>query len=163
MPPTCSRPLPLIVRHPDRLRVGRSAAPASGLDLVPTVLDTLGLALPLELPGLSLRKEPAADRGRAAVHAAGSHAFMRDGWKLLRGAFAGDPSGPVPERLYHLADDPGEHHDRASELAERTNRLLQLLDEHLARQELIATPQDQEVLDPALTEQLRALGYLGEG
>ena len=56
--------VPLIVHFPEGSRVGRSAEPTSGLDLVPTMLDFAGLERPSYLSGFSLRNELPRDRVR---------------------------------------------------------------------------------------------------
>ena len=57
--------VPLVVQYPDGRR-GLDARPASGLDLVPTVLDVAGLAADPDLPGRSLRAPSDPDRVRMA-------------------------------------------------------------------------------------------------
>jgi arylsulfatase A-like enzyme len=162
--------VPLIVRHPDGLRVGENALPASGLDVVPTLLDSAGLPVPPELSGLSLREPPRPSRVRTAAHGSDGHAYVVDGWKLVQGVTLPGEQGEQAEqagsrsRLFELRADPGEQHDLAQTQADRTAGMAKALARHLAE----VTPilgeggTDQAPIDPALAEQLRELGYLGD-
>lgn len=103
--------VPLIFRLPGRIPKGRRvAAPASGADLAPTILDYLGVPVPGSMHGRSLR--PVMEGGRPAFDlayteirvnprdAAGQRIVRSHEWKL---AFKGGQ--PF---LYNLENDPGE-------------------------------------------------------
>lgn len=156
--------VPMIVRHPDGLRVGTSALPVSGLDVVPTLLDTAGLDVPAELSGLSLRTPLSASRVRTATHGSDGHAYMVDGWKLVQGAALPEEHDAPPSRLFQVSADPGELHDLTGSQAARAAGMARALARHLAEVTpmLGAGDADPSALDPALAEQLRELGYLGD-
>jgi arylsulfatase A-like enzyme/Flp pilus assembly protein TadD len=154
--------VPLIVRTPWGLR-GRNASRVSGVDLMPTVLDLVGL--PPE-PGLDGRSMARAlfDPQAALGHAAYSETYFpryHFGWQHLRSlrderwTFV---DAPEPE-LYDLAADPGETKNvfkansaRAEELRVRLSRL--------AEGEGRKAPERQS-LDPDTLQRLAALGYVG--
>jgi len=122
---------------------------ASNLDLVPTVLDVLGLAEAPNASGaslLALSQRP--DPGRV-VHTAwkDQQLALLPPWKLVRGA-DGAP------HLYDLESDPAERRDLAKQHRELTRALTATLDEADAGLSGAAS-QSETVLD-----QLRALGYV---
>ena len=116
--------IPLIVSGPDVPRGKRVAAPASLLDVFPSVLDCCGVALQSEdqdLPGKSLFQMAAApdDPQRPLLtqyHAAGadSGAFMLRRGKMKFLYYVG-----YPAQLYDLARDPGEMRDVSRDPAYR--------------------------------------------
>jgi arylsulfatase A-like enzyme/Flp pilus assembly protein TadD len=154
--------VPFIVRTPWGLR-GRNASRVSGVDLMPTVLDLVGL--PPE-PGLDGRSVARAlfDPQAALGHAAYSETYFpryHFGWQHLRSlrderwTFV---DAPEPE-LYDLAADPGETRNvfkansaRAEELRVRMERM--------AEGEGRKAPERQS-LDPDTLQRLAALGYVG--
>jgi len=135
----------------------------SVVDVLPTLLDLLGLPAPVEIPGVSLvgalRGAP-PPRGRAllaeTLHPFDLYAWSplaavrADAWKLVR--------SPAPE-LYDLAADPGEARNLLSDRADEAARLAAVLDETRRRWE--RAPGEAA---PALSEEeeakLRSLGYL---
>ena len=103
----------MVVKLPGGARAGSTIeAPAQLVDVVPTVLDLLGLAPPAaKLPGQSLlaldRDAPAEPR---RIYAETFYPRLHFGWSELRSMIAGDLhfiDGPDPE-LYDLAADPAE-------------------------------------------------------
>jgi arylsulfatase A-like enzyme/Flp pilus assembly protein TadD len=156
--------VPLIVRTPwgDR---GRSAAQVSTVDIVPTVLDLLGLPAQDGLDGRSLAPlvlDPRSERPGLAYsetyfprfHYGWQHLrSVRDGaWKLI--------DAPRPE-LYDVRGDPGETTNVYDEHREIAEGLRERLGE-MAGDGSQAAP-DNETLDPETLERLAALGYLGGG
>jgi len=123
--------VPLIVRHPRRFDGGRVVdVPVSLIDLLPTVLATVGEPVPADLPGRDLLP---LIRGEATGpdppvyaldvrHAPFLMLAVVDGpWKLSR--------TPAGDRLVHLEDDADELVDRTGEAdAEPRARLTALLD-----------------------------------
>ncbi len=118
--------VPLLVRWPGHVRVGESAAAASLVDLMPTLLELTGHAVPAGLHGRSLvpdlraggdrngppyafcERLPSTGRRRRGVPAGGSFMVRGQGWKYVRQRDGG-------ESLYHLAEDPGEVVDLAGD------------------------------------------------
>ena len=154
--------VPLIVRTPWGWR-GRRPAQVSSVDLMPTVLDLVGLPQQPGIDGRSLMRallDPSADLG----HVAYSETYFpryHFGWQHLRSLRDGQYLYvDAPQReLYDLAQDPGEttniydaHRKRAEDLRAALNEL--------GRAGTEATP-DRRQLDPDTLQRLAALGYVG--
>ncbi|RMH04414.1 MAG: hypothetical protein D6702_03245 [Planctomycetota bacterium] len=107
--------VPLILRHP-ALPAGRClGGVVSQVDLVPTVLELLGLPAPGGLDGRSLVGAIRAGRvpERRYAWSESSSPFFQHGWaelRALRSATARYVEAPRPE-FYDLTADPGEEHD----------------------------------------------------
>lgn len=138
----------------------RSQHAASGVDLMPTILDLLGLEIPRYVQGTSLvpaldgredRERPVFAEGkRRAV------ALRRGNWKLLRLGRGGG------WRLFDLDADPRELDDRWSRELDRGRDLVRLLRRQADRDDELAErfPTMSVGRDPEVDAQLRALGYL---
>jgi hypothetical protein len=73
---------------------------------------------------------------------------------------SGPPVSSFPaEQLYDLRADPAESNDLSSEQPERVASFRAELDRQLAALGPRAAAQAVQVVDPALREKLRALGY----
>jgi arylsulfatase A-like enzyme len=101
--------VPLIVRQPGRIAPGRTSdILASNYDLLPTMLDALGLAdkSPAQSPGRDfaavLRGEPLDWEDVAYYEMGQTRAIRTDGWKYV----ARVPDGPF--ELYDMKADPRE-------------------------------------------------------
>jgi arylsulfatase A-like enzyme len=130
------------------------------VDVLPTLLDLLGVEPPDGIAGQSLRPYLAGERSYEApasyFEALNTH-LTRD-WAPLQGVVEGGHKLirlPVPE-LYDLASDPGERKNLYLEKTGLAARLEETLDEIPGESEsaAVAAP-DRETL-----EKLRALGYL---
>lgn len=161
--------VPLVIKPPGEpgpSTAGRHTAPVSLLDLMPTLLDILGLEAPGIVEGRSL--QPLMKGGtlpRQAVIAqrrpftrppfpflAGEqYSVTWDGWHLLTA------TGGSPE-LFDLANDPGETVNRFDEEGAVAEKMLDLLRDW---QERTGTPGTVDLpgQDPVVRERLRALGY----
>ncbi len=127
---------------------------AGHVDVLPTVLAALGLAVPEGLPGSSLLGPPPAP-GTALYFESLSSYFNR-GWAPLRGVVRGVHKMielPLPE-LYDLARDPGERENLFASDRELFNELRG----HLPR-EAVWPPEERRV-PAAEAEALRSLGYV---
>ncbi len=118
--------VPLIVRWPGRVRPGVSAAAASLVDLMPTLLEMTGHAVPAGLHGRSIaphllgtgdrsgpayafcERLPSTGRRRRGVPEGGDFMVRGQGWKYVR-------HRDGEEFLHHLAEDPGEERDLAAD------------------------------------------------
>jgi len=135
-----------------------SDAPARHIDIVPTILDTLGLPVPPELPGHSLRTR--ADRDGAAARASYFEAMesMLDfGFAPLAGVLVGREKYielPLSE-LYDLSRDAGETANLVAREGERARVLAARLGGFHAP--LPGAPRAEA---PDVAAQLRALGYV---
>lgn len=109
--------VPLIVDVTDRAHaLGASPSDLSvrHIDIVPTVLDALGIAAPNGLPGRSiLRALEAGDSSPPPSYFESLSPFLNRGWAPLAGVVVGHEKYidlPIPE-LYDLVSDPGEEHN----------------------------------------------------
>ncbi|HUL76262.1 MAG TPA: sulfatase-like hydrolase/transferase [Vicinamibacteria bacterium] len=156
--------VPLIVRTPwgDR---GRSRAQVSTVDVMPTVLDLVGLAPQPGIDGRSLarlvlhpgtewREEAYSETYFPRFHFGWQHLrSLRDGaWKYV--------DAPTPE-LYDLGQDPGEGKN-VYRAHSRRAEALRLALERMAGSGVQAAP-DKDALDPETVQRLAALGYVGGG
>ena len=169
--------VPLVIRRPDGSRAGKTVrTPVSLADVMPTILDLVGLPVPdeLEIHGRSLvpliEEAPGAPRQLAERPIyfecyAPAHNFK---WAPVRGVRLGDDKlirSPESE-LYRLGQDlqEGPLNNRYAlepELAERLENVLDnLLSTSLARPRGsgAAAPPDAEAM-----AKLQALGYLSGG
>lgn len=126
--------VPLIAWGPGRVASGVSALVAAQWDLLPTLVEYAGGAVPAGIDGVSFL---ATLLGRAAEQPAHDvlywehtglenwQALRRGDWKLVRRRV--QTKNPASE-LYDLAADPGETRDLAAEQPERVAELLELLE-----------------------------------
>jgi arylsulfatase A-like enzyme/Tfp pilus assembly protein PilF len=157
--------VPFLLRAPGNVAGLRVAAPVSQVDVLPTLLELLGLeqlVAPLDLDGTSFA---AAALGRAATHAPGRALYAETlvplyayGWAPLRtvrrlGFKLVD--APAAE-LYHLDRDPREMRNLYADEPERGAELQRLLDS-LHRDAPAPAPLP---LDAESAAKLRSLGYL---
>jgi arylsulfatase A-like enzyme len=115
--------VPLVIRAPGRLAPGRSALPASTLDLYRTLPALAGLTPPSARHSLDLRALP-RERARIAeypgdfpVYASGldKPRWLRRLWSLERGGEKLIWASDGAHELYRLGSDPSEAHDLAHE------------------------------------------------
>jgi arylsulfatase A-like enzyme/Flp pilus assembly protein TadD len=154
--------VPLIVRTPWGQR-GRSTAQVSSVDIMPTILDLLGLAPQEGIDGHSLVRA-LFDPGAAVGHPAYSETYFpryHFGWQHLRALRDGRFSYvEAPEaELYDLAADPSESRNILKANGRRAEPLRFELEE-LSRSEGAVAPQRRN-LDPETLQRLAALGYVG--
>lgn len=152
--------VPLVVRFP-RQSTGTRVVPAvQHIDLMPTILDYLGLETPSAVQGRSLLGD-ARFEGEIYSHLFLSgfplyHSVVAGDWKLIRRL---DEDGTETLQLFHRLEDPGETRDLASAEPERVAALAALLEDKLAGEVELA--QVEEVpLSEELQEELEAIGYL---
>jgi arylsulfatase A-like enzyme/Tfp pilus assembly protein PilF len=151
--------VPLILHTPALLRPRVVGDSVRHVDLLPTVLDALGLDAPAGLPGQSLL---GAANGRpleskASYFEAMSSALNR-GWAPLRGLARGRwklIDLPIPE-LYDLERDPHEARNLAAQEPQRLEEIrAQLSSTRAADPGLVRQAESAET-----RERLKALGYL---
>jgi arylsulfatase A-like enzyme len=157
--------VPLIVKYPHSTTAAESDVLASSIDILPTVLDTIGADVPPAVHGVSLRLLPArggrwiaseSDRPRGDATARGDAgpaevAIFWDHLKRITGV------GGVDE-LFDLSSDPGE---RAAATASGPDAAAwqARLSAYLA-DESGPVPVARPAVDPATLERLKALGYI---
>jgi tetratricopeptide (TPR) repeat protein len=153
-----------LFRGPGVVAGGELSSPVESVDLVPTVLEVLGLPPMERLSGRSLAealhggREPeprplyAESLMASLLYGWGRLVSVREGpWKLIE--------APKPE-LYNLTEDPKETDNRIRRNAAAAERLRARLAE-LAPGGLDAGTTSSSEIDPELMEKLGALGYVG--
>ncbi|HYF44639.1 MAG TPA: arylsulfatase [Acidimicrobiales bacterium] len=130
--------VPFIVSWPERLDGGGSMRRqyAHVTDLLPTLLDVLGLDHPAERHGVevkrleggslmpSLQDADAPSPHREQVYETNGHrGFYRDGWEVVTVHQPLTPFDDAEWELYHLAADPTELRDLAGDEPERLREL----------------------------------------
>ncbi|MEO6213391.1 MAG: sulfatase-like hydrolase/transferase [Vicinamibacterales bacterium] len=135
--------------------------PVRHVDLLPTVLESLGVSPPTGLPGASLRGVIAGRDGsdRPSYFEAMTAAVTR-GWAPLRGVIvARDKFIDLPiAELYDLAADRKEATNLAAVQGSRADLLFGML-----RQFNVAPPTRAQAETTDTLERLRSLGYIGGG
>ncbi len=137
--------------------------PVAMVDVLPTVLEIMSLALPERISGASLLPLIRGDGGPPLSIVAETfrpeaysekRALVGDGYKYIH-SWTDDQEW---EELYDLTADPGELHDLSAIEAERLAAMRDALQNRL----LAAVPAEvvEAVLTDAEIERLRALGYI---
>lgn len=160
--------VPLIVRGPGIPPGRRMKGVARSVDVMPSVLDLLGVPAPAGWKGSGQSLAPVL-RGTASMaapqpaYAESLLPLLHYGWSDLRALRDGRwkyIQAPRPE-LYDLEADPGETRDLAAAMPARAEALRNGLAAHLAREREVKT--DAAGVPADLLEKLGALGYLGAG
>jgi len=132
------------------------------VDIVPTVLDLLGVEPPAGLQGRSLA--PLLSGGEmpeVELYAENLSPHLSHGWGELRVLFDGDLKyihGPRSE-LYDLGADPQELHDLSAERADTALRMRSELEAFIQSHAVAGVSAPQELSDD-VRQRLEALGYL---
>ncbi len=156
--------VPLLIRLAGGAHGGsRVGTQVELMDVGPTLLELTGAPVPERFRGRSLLPlvvglPGAADRVAISLTVGGLRSIIDPPWKLIYS----DPK--KAQLLFNLEADPRETTSVAAAHPDVVKRLRELLTASLAgtqvvRDEIITA---DEVTDPALIEQLRALGYLAE-
>ncbi|MBZ5666084.1 MAG: sulfatase-like hydrolase/transferase [Acidobacteriia bacterium] len=169
--------VPLLFKLPGGRSAGTRVDTRAGLvDVLPTILQASGIAVPQEVQGESLLPllKP-AQAGKAATAASSPHEAPHDrpayaesdyphrtfGWSSLRSLRTGKYlyiEAPRKE-LYDQSTDPKEEHNLSTASAAVTNTLAAQLESF--RQKTSSTKEAPKVSpDPGLQERLAALGYV---
>jgi arylsulfatase A-like enzyme/Tfp pilus assembly protein PilF len=156
--------VPLLLKLPHGRGAGLRVSTRTRLvDLVPTVLETLGVAIPSSVQGESLL--PLLETGRVAdreAYAETDYPRRAFGWSSLaswrveRFLYV---KAPRPE-LYDVPTDPSERHDLAEARPGVVERIAGKMEE-FRKKTGGSTDADGKTapVDPALAERLAALGY----
>ncbi len=147
--------IPLVLWGPG-IEPGTDERLAGHVDIVPTVLETLGLQYEGDLAGYSLLRQPDATR---TVYFEALSTYFNRGWAPLRGLIDGHEkviSVPLPE-LYDLAEDPREADNHVDDQRRRYRTLLGALPDEQP------WPPGQREVSSEEAQNLRSLGYLATG
>ncbi|MEM7587610.1 MAG: sulfatase-like hydrolase/transferase [Acidobacteriota bacterium] len=159
--------VPLIMKVPDRAGGERIAQRVATVDILPTILDLLGIPSPDEVQGrslVSLLDGGSGDRGRRPAYAETLAPRLMHGWGELRVLYQGTLKyihGPRPE-LYDLAEDPRERRNLMASRSEDSVKLKDNLKAFLTRYAGDTAAAVQET-DSETVARLAALGYLSSG
>jgi tetratricopeptide (TPR) repeat protein len=160
--------VPLLVRGPGVVAGTRIATTVGLVDVFPTVVDLLGVALPAgtALAGRSLAEElrGKGTAGERALYAESLVPLLHFGWSDLRVVREGRfkyIQAPRPE-LYDLRDDPGETRNLAESDPTRAQAFRAGLGRFFEAEKAAAAAQaGAPAVSTELLEKLGALGYVG--
>jgi arylsulfatase A-like enzyme/Tfp pilus assembly protein PilF len=133
------------------------------VDVMPTVLELLGVSGPPAVQGTSLLPLARGERLSLIAHSESWYPRYHYGWSELNSIQDGRLKyirAPRPE-LYDLRGDPQEKTDLSGEDAERLRSFDAALDQFLARTTNEAAPKGPQAVDSETEERLAALGYVG--
>jgi arylsulfatase A-like enzyme/tetratricopeptide (TPR) repeat protein len=159
--------VPFILSAPlDRLRGVRVDAQVSSVDLLPTLFELLGIAVPARAHGRSLLPVMLDPAGARAAFAYGESMTpnLQFGWSslhTLRSTRYKLIKAPRPE-LYDLSADPGEMTNVIARLPAVAEEMGQRLDRLMTETGKEAPEPQAADLDKETRERLAALGYVGE-
>jgi arylsulfatase len=172
--------VPLIVAAPGRLPAGRVVETLGRtIDIMPTVIDLLGLPVPEGLDGVSLApwaRGLTRDPGPPAYSESGRNFYKENPrqhvpgvagkWRMMRDdrfKLILIPDVPEPQwELYDLVNDPGETKNLVAEKPQEADRLRKMLMAIVAKDPM-RDDREEPALPEGLEEDLRSLGYVGGG
>ncbi|HVP89783.1 MAG TPA: sulfatase-like hydrolase/transferase [Terriglobales bacterium] len=158
--------VPLIIAAPFPALRGRVSSEVVGLvDVLPTVCEMAGLAVPAEVQGKSLvaafdRRRPA---GADFVYSETYYPRFHFGWSDLKCVQDRRHKlilAPVPE-LYDVVEDPGETRNLVYEKKKVYEDMRAAAEAFIRRAERNAYGMDASKVDAETREKLAALGYVG--
>jgi len=160
--------VPLIIRAPfSETRGGRRVTDVvRSVDVMPTVLEMLGIAVPSGVEGTSVAAMMTGATRELGLesYSEAMYPLHHFGWSDLRAMRTGRYkliAAPRPE-LYDLQDDPSEQHDQFAAREALGQRMLSRLVEREHRFGKPAGTQHEAVdVDPDARARLAALGYVG--
>jgi arylsulfatase A-like enzyme/Tfp pilus assembly protein PilF len=151
--------VPLVLYQPSLFVPRTVASPVRHVDLLPTILDALGLAPPAGLPGRSLLALAEGGEADAAESYFESlSASMNRGWAPLQGVVRRGYKFidlPLPE-LYDLGHDPKEERN----LAASRSDLMETMRQELSRFRAADRGRQRSEENAETLARLRSLGYL---
>lgn len=163
--------VPLILRVPGMAGGKQVARRVGTVDVLPTVLELLGIERPAQVQGRSLARWLRAPAGEDEPAARGVHYAetlsprLSNGWGELRALYEGRFKyihGPRPE-LFDLEADPGETRNLVAGMPAETARMRQTLQTFLDHQPHGAAASAVLGENAEVRERLAALGYLSAG
>ncbi len=154
--------VPLMIRAPlPALRGRRVSGLTRSVDVMPTVLELLGVRHETRMDGESLLPLVAGARPDLDAYAENLYPNLRFGWSTVRALRSGrfkliDTARP---ELYDLQHDPDEHQNLFESRRDVAEAMLQRLqrDEYLSAD---GSGPEPRAIDPELQKRLGALGYV---
>ena len=159
--------VPLVIRVPRASKGRQVDGNVSLVDIVPTVLDLIGLKTPPQVQGVNLRRSleggavPDRQRpiyceslGAATFACSPLNGVVEGPWKYIR--------APRQE-LYDLTRDSGEQDNVIAKEPQVAERLRGRLEAMLQEMESAAAQRGPSAVDPEALKRLRSLGYVGGG
>lgn len=154
--------VPLILKLPGQASARRITHRVQNVDVMPTILEALGLPVPAQVQGSSVL--PGGPRRREAVFAEAAFGDAHRHVKLMKGrfSFVGDPRSLSDSRLHDLLADSLEVQDVAARHPSMHRRLRQEADRFSMNNERRRVPlaRTAPVIDEETGERVRALGYV---
>ncbi|MGO9109039.1 MAG: sulfatase-like hydrolase/transferase [Thermoguttaceae bacterium] len=163
----CTLHVPLVIRMPHCRKGIQVDGNVSLVDIVPTVLDLLGLKAPELVEGVSLRaalEGGPAPQGQRAIYGeslyAGTfgcsplHSIIEGPWKYILAPRA---------ELYDLTQDPGERTNLVGKQPQLAQGLRGRLEAMVKKLETAALPRGPSIVDPEAVKRLKSLGYVSGG
>jgi arylsulfatase A-like enzyme len=162
---------PLVIRLPFRVDPIRVASQVRNIDLAPTLLDLVGIAVPPSFEGrsmLPLVVDPEAHEDRVNFGGLGLPLYadsveqvsMSDGrWTYAR-TLHPDPDAEPTELLFDRSVDPGENVNLVEMESPQAARMRAAMDAYLAEGVAENVLETDVRIDPSIAERLRAMGYL---
>ncbi len=159
--------VPMIVKLPGQSKGRRVAMPVQQIDVMPTILDTLNIAIPDTVEGQSLLRsegrseiEPGAPPAKIFSHLKLGkspliHSLIDGDWKLIRT----EGEDGLRVELFNWTLDRGESENLVESYPVRAAWMAQTIDQKLAVTDL-PPPSEDAVVDSEIKEALEALGYL---
>lgn len=161
--------VPMILKVPGLVGNHRLSRRVGTVDLLPTLLDLLGLPADPEIQGRSLapwiRNPDSNSEARVPHYAETLSPRLSHGWGELRALYDGPLKyihGPRPE-LYDVLHDPQELQELGSEQPEEMARMRQTLEAFLDSRASTTAQRAAQEVDPETRQRLAALGYLSGG
>jgi arylsulfatase A-like enzyme len=142
--------VPLLVKYPHQTSGSVVAAPASHVDLLPTVLDVVGYEIPQHVQGRTLRDAVNLEHRAVLGESDSARALVVDGWKLIAHANG-------RRELYAVDRDRAEARNLYGTGAAGSDVLEAALRQFEQRLPKAAA---QDMADPAEVRKLKSLGYL---
>jgi arylsulfatase A-like enzyme/Tfp pilus assembly protein PilF len=158
--------VPFIIRAPyDRMHGKRIADPVRSVDLLPTVLDLMGIPAPKPIAGVSLAPLMVGVKQTLDLegYAEALYPLHHYGWSEMRAWRVGRYKAidaPRPE-LYDLERDPHEDHNLYAERQALADSMIGKLRRQEEAAEASGTSQPTPEVDPETRARLAALGYVG--
>jgi len=148
------------MRYPKSIpKNNRIAQPVESIDIMPTLLDLLGLPKPETVDGKTLL--PLITKEKAQMVAIYSTSALLDGKKIttavMRGEWKMIRSEDGKEELFNLAQDPNEDVNLLGKYPEIEDKLRLLLDGQFAGIHFV---QENREMDPEKAKRLKSLGYI---